>query len=204
MRIITGSLKGRVVPFNVKKYGNARVTSGRVKGAAFSILGGDLTGLRFLDLCAGSGQIGLEAFSRGAQVVLNEPDTRRRRAIAGLLKTWGIQDRARLLSRPTQKLLPLLEKEDIPFNVIYLDPPYHEQIDGVPMALALLTGISTTSLVAETGVVLVQHAPQLDLPVACGCLVLLKQKDYGDTALTVYKKKNTPSGKSITFSCGRA
>lgn len=187
MRIITGSLKGRIIPFNVKKHGNARVTSGRVKEAAFSILGSDLTGLRFLDLCAGSGQIGLEAYSRGACVVMNEPEGRKYRAIAGLLQSWGIQNRIRVLSRPAQKLLPLLDAEGISFHVIYLDPPYHEQIDSIPMALALLTGISTSSLVEETGVILVQHPPELDLPAHLRHLAILRQKNYGDTSLTVCK-----------------
>ena len=187
MRIITGSLKGRVVPFNIKKYGNARVTSGRVKEAAFSILGSDLTGLRFLDLCAGSGQIGLEAFSRGAQVVMNEPEERRCRTIADLLKTWDIEDRIRLFSRPAEKLLPLLDAECVPFDVIYLDPPYHQKRNGVPIALSIFIRISQTTLIGETGVVLLQHTPQPDLPTACARLFMHKQKEYGDTALTLYK-----------------
>ena len=74
MRVIAGRLKGRRIPFNNRRFGNARVTSGRVKEAVFSMLGTELQGLRFLDLFAGSGQMGLEAFSRGCDAVMNELD----------------------------------------------------------------------------------------------------------------------------------
>src|SRR3990172_4106761 len=78
IRIIAGGLKGRVIPFSNKKFDDADITPQKVKGAVFSMIGEWLEGKGFLDLYAGSGQIGLEALSRGADpVVLNEPDARR-------------------------------------------------------------------------------------------------------------------------------
>ena len=187
MQIIAGNLKGRRIPFNNRKQGNARVTSGFVKKAAFSILGETLPNLHFLDLFACSGQIGLEAFSRGARVVLNEPDRRRNRFIAGLVQSWGLEDRIRLCARPAEKLIPRLGAEGAPFDVIYLDPPYRQQLDDIPFSLAILNRIDRTSLLTESGVVLVQHPKTLDLPASLQRLSLLKQKRYGDTALSIYK-----------------
>ena len=78
MRVISGTLKGITIPFDNDKYDNANATPQKVKEALFSILGDDLIGKSFLDLYACSGQIGIEALSRGAElVVFNEIDIRR-------------------------------------------------------------------------------------------------------------------------------
>lgn len=188
MRIITGKLKGRTVPFIVGKYGNARVTPARVKEAAFTVLGARLDRLHFLDLFSCSGQIGLEAYSRGARVLLNEPDRRRRRFLSRLLKDWGVERQVRLLDRPAETLLPLLESEKRHFDVIYLDPPYRLQMDGVPFAQAILARLSGSTLVAPSGHVLIQHFADLELPVAAGALALRVRKNYGGTSLSVYQR----------------
>ena len=78
IRVIGGSLKGRKIPFDNKKFKNADITTQKVKGAVFSMLGEDLYGTAFLDLYGGSGQIGLEALSRGSRIVIiNEKDKER-------------------------------------------------------------------------------------------------------------------------------
>ena len=186
MRIIAGSLKGRRIPFNNRKYGNARVTSDFVKKAAFSILGETLAGRRFLDLFAGSGQIGLEAFSRGAEVAMNERDRRRCRFIADLIGAWGIREQVQLTSLPAERLIPRLEAAGATFDVIYLDPPYDRYLDDTPFALSMLHRIGATALSRGGGVVLVQHPSQLDLPASSGNLSILRRKTYGNTCLTLY------------------
>ena len=187
MRIITGKLKGRTVPFDVRKYGNARVTPGRVKEAAFAVLGARLDQLDFLDLFSCSGQVGLEAYSRGARVFLNEPDRRRHRFISKLLKDWGVEQQIHLLDHPAETLLPLLESERQLFDVIYLDPPYRLQLDGVPFARGILTRLSGSTLVAPSGHVLIQHAVDLELPDAAGSLTLRVRKNYGGTSVSFYR-----------------
>ena len=87
MRIVTGIYRGRRIPSG-NRLGDIRLTSTRLKEAVFSMLGPDLQGQTFLDLCAGSGQIGLEALSRGATVEFNEPDRRRLSQIRSLLDEW--------------------------------------------------------------------------------------------------------------------
>ena len=188
MRIISGSLKGRRIPFNNRKQGNARVTSDFVKKAVFSSLGESLPGLSFLDLFAGSGQMGLEACSRGAPVVMNEPDRRKNRFIAGLLASWNLQDQIRLYALPAQKLIPRLNAEGRPFDILYLDPPYHETIDDTPVALAVLAQIDRSNLVGKTGRVVIQHTARLECPATLTSLTLARQKTYGETTVTLYKK----------------
>ena len=86
------------------------------------MLGPDLKGRTFLDLCAGSGQMGLEALSRGASVEINEPDHLRRRQIRSLLYQWraGV---AGLHSVKAQHLIPQLAAAGRRFDIVYADPP---------------------------------------------------------------------------------
>lgn len=198
MRVITGSLKGRVIPFDAAQHGEIRVTSGRVKKAAFSILGEGLEDVRFLDLCAGSGQIGLEAVSRGARVLMNEPDRKRLRFIDDLVQSWNVRASVELSGLPAERLVNALSAERSCFEIVYLDPPYRDEIDGRPIAIVLLNQIAATSLLADPGRVLVQHPGKLDMPESVHRLVSVKRRRYGDTALTLYR--TTP--QRLTFRGG--
>jgi len=186
MRIIAGEFKGRCIPFNNKKHGNVRVTSDFIKKAVFSSLGEILHGKYFLDLFSCSGQIGLEACSRGARVVINEPDHRCNRFIAQLIDNWHLNDRVQLHARPAQKLLPQLARSRSIFDIIYLDPPYHQQLDGQPMSCAILTRLATTPILSPNARILVQHASQTALPKSLPNVTLSRQKKYGDTNLSTY------------------
>lgn len=187
MRIITGKLKGRTIPFDVRKHGDARVTPARIKEAAFNILGVRLDHLHFLDLFSCSGQIGLEAHSRGARVLLNEPDRRRHGFISTLLRDWGMERQVRLANQHAERLLPLLESERQPFDVIYVDPPYRLKLDGAPSALTILSRLSGSVLLAPSAHILIQHAADLGMPVTSRQLSLCVRKTYGGTSLSIYR-----------------
>ncbi len=187
MRIITGHLKGRTIPFSPRKYGDARTTSGRVKEAAFSMLGSNMDGMAFLDACAGSGQIGLEAWSRGASVVMNEPDPARHRLIAGLIDSWGLDDRVLIHADPAERLLLALEAEGATFDMVYLDPPYEAQIEGDPAACWMLSRLGRSPLMSEGCLVMVQHGSRVELPPSPGRLRQTRQRKHGDTVLTLYE-----------------
>ena len=187
MRIITGKLKGRTIPFDVRKHGDARITPGKIKEAAFAILGARLVNLHFLDLFSCSGQIGLEAYSRGARVLLNEPDRRRHGFISTLLRDWGMERQVRLANQHAERLLPLLESERQPFDVIYVDPPYRLQLDGAPSALTILSRLGGSVLLAPSAHILIQHAADLEMPVTSRQLSLCVRKTYGGTSLSIYR-----------------
>lgn len=184
MRIVSGSLRGRTIPSR-RCLADIRLTSAMLKEAIFSMLGSDLTGCAFLDLCAGSGQVGLEAASRGAQVLLNEPDHRRCEQIRALVSQWRVED-ARVECVRAQRLIPLLQEQGSRFDVIYVDPPYHALRDGRPLSLDLLEGLGDAHLLCERGLVLVQHQSELPLPEQVGALGVLRRRPYGTTTLSVY------------------
>lgn len=190
MRIITGRLRGRSIPFSQRRHGDVRVTSGRLKEALFARLG-PLDGLRFLDLCAGSGQIGLEACSRGAMVVAAEPDRRRATSLKSILAEWRIGDELDLRARRAEVVLKELAGqigagEAQPFDYVYIDPPYHAYRSSLPLCQALLEDVAARGILAPTGQVLVQHDRRQTLPESCHCLGRLDERLYGDSLLSTY------------------
>lgn len=184
MRIITGALKGRIIPVNIH-HGKIRLTSSLLKEAVFSMLGPELEGWRFLDLCAGCGQVGLEAHSRGAQTAMNEPDKRRFALLQGLVREWRLEG-LELFHLKAQVLIPWLEERGRRFDFVYLDPPYDAQLNGIPLSLALLQQLGAGALLAEGGWCFVQHQRNLELPPETGHLQRQRQRNYGETTLSLY------------------
>ena len=187
MRIVSGILGGRHLAFNNKRQGNARVTSGMMKEAVFSSLG-DVNGLHFLDLFSCSGQMGLEAYSRGAVVVMNEKDRRRHMLIRQILREWKLQDEIRLYNRPAERLVSEFVKEGMKFDLVYLDPPYHEKFDGEPMAGAFLKRVVAIGILAESARVVVQHDMRVAMDEPVGDLEILRQKKYSDSMVTTFQR----------------
>ena len=185
MRIVTGTYRGRQIPSG-QRLRQIRLTSTRLKEAVFSMLGPDLKGCTFLDLCAGSGQMGLEALSRGASVELNEPDHRRRRQIRSLLYQWkaGV---AGLHSVKAQHLIPQLAEAGHRFDIVYADPPYHARYCGAPLLLGLIEALGESELFNDGGLLFVQHQIDLDVPEQSGHLALTEQRAYGNTTLSIYQ-----------------
>ena len=185
MRIVTGTLRGRVIPAH-RSFAGIRLTSSRLKEAIFSMLGGGLEDQGFLDLCAGSGQIGLEALSRSARVVFNEPDSRRCAQLRSLLKQWRIA-RSEVYCAKAQALIGQLQEQQRRFDIIYLDPPYHATRGAQPLCLALFDQLADGRLLAVAGLLLVQHRADLELPVAAVQVHRIEQRSFGSTVLSIYQ-----------------
>ncbi|MFH1569220.1 MAG: RsmD family RNA methyltransferase [Gemmatimonadota bacterium] len=185
MRIVAGTLRGRTIPFTPKRHGHVRVTSAKLKEAVFAILGASLEGETFLDLCAGSGQIALEAHSRGARVLANEPDGRREACLRHLVRQWQLTD-FELHGAKAQVLIPQLAAQGRSFDIVYADPPYEATHADLPLSEALLRLAAEAGLLAPGGLLLVQHSRRLDLPERCGNLLRQRRRTYGDTDLSHY------------------
>lgn len=123
MRVIAGTARHMVlktVPGN-----NTRPTQDKIKETLFNILQNDIYDVRFLDLFAGSGGIGIEALSRGAQyAVFVDGDRWCAKCIAENLATTKFTEQAEVICRDYKAALRVLEKES-PFDIIFVDPPYH-------------------------------------------------------------------------------
>ena len=141
----------------------------------FSSLGGDLSGQAFLDLYAGSGAVGLEAASRGASmVVLVERDAR---AVEVLRSNAAAVALADVVVRAEPVARYLDESQPIPFDVVFLDPPYADPVTDVVSRLV------EGGWLAPDGVVVVERASRDDEPQWPPGVVGDRSRRYGDSTL---------------------
>jgi 16S rRNA (guanine966-N2)-methyltransferase len=180
MRIIAGTLKGRRLA-SVK--GKIRPTSDKVREAIFSILGAAVMEARVLDLFAGTGALGLEALSRGAQtaVFVEEQPTSLavlRRNISDL----GLSDRTEVLPLPVKAGLKKLATRQAVFDLAFLDPPY-----GGGLAAASLEDLAAARILSASARVVAEHSRRETLPEVVGPLRGTDLRSYGDTRVAFYE-----------------
>lgn len=184
MRIIAGRFGGRRL---VAPKGRAtRPTSDRVREAIFSALG-ELGGARVLDLYAGTGALGIEALSRGAERAVFVESARP--ALAALrenLGALGLGSDARVLATSVARAAGELAGEG-PFDVVFLDPPYADLADATA-ALAALVG--REGLLRGGADVVLEHASRDPAPTVPG-LEQVASRVYGDTAVTRFVRPAT-------------
>ena len=193
MRVIAGTCKGRRLAAP-KGDRLVRPTADRVKESVFSILREQVIDANFLDLCAGTGSIGIEALSRGAKhVTFLERDPRCVGIIEKNLRTCGLLTeshvRIRLLRRDAVKGISDLGKRSAVFEIIYFDPPYGvDLVEGSQLYTDCLKSLAENSLLRVDGVLLVEHAKQYITPNAVGSLRRSRQARYGDTVVSFYEE----------------
>ncbi len=192
MKVIAGKLKGKNISFVNDKYNNANVTPQKVKEALFSILGNDLAGKNFLDLYACSGQVGIEAFSRGAEfVAFNEIDSRRFKFLNSQLEKLSISDKTLLLKYHSYRCLRYLSKKNYLFDFIFLDPPYRKKKSVNKDYYDILIEIDKTPVLKNSGIIIIQHHSRNDLPEEVGNYQLIETREYANNALSFYKIKQS-------------
>lgn len=178
-RIIGGRAGGRRL--KAPPGATTRPTSDRVREALFSALEarlGSLAGLRFLDLYAGSGAVGLEAMSRGAGVVtLVESERRAARVVQDNVRGLGMT-RAEVVAQPVQRFLA--QPPRAPYDVVFADPPYDLPERDLVEVLELL--VAREWLAAGALVVVERSARSVEPGWPAG-LVRLREREYGETAL---------------------
>jgi len=178
MRIISGKYKGRLI--KVPK--GIRPTQGLVRKALFDILG-DIKGLSFLELFAGSGAVGFEAISLGlAELTLVEDKLDCLLAIKKNIESLKLKA-CSLYPQEAEKAIRGFYKNKKEFDIIFLDPPYYEDL-----AKKTLKTLSAYDILAPNGFIVVQHFKKDILPENIGKLTIFKQAKYGDTVLSFYKK----------------
>ena len=198
MRVIAGKAKGH--PLRSIESGSVRPTADKVKGAIFSMLEaaafkaglvepgylgrvqeGELAfpWRRVLDLYAGSGALGIEALSRGAEWVdFVEADPRAREAIAENLKRTGLAARARIHGMRAEAAISTF---DHPYDLILMDPPYSD-----PAADLVFRQLCESALVGPGTYIVYEHSRQRAVPSGCGPLRLVKTRFHGRTGISLY------------------
>ena len=178
MRVITGSARGR----RLKEIEGleTRPTTDRVKEALFSVIQFDIEGRRVLDLFAGTGQLGIEALSRGAEsAVFVEQRKDAVQAVRENLVVCGLSDRARVVSGDAMSYLKSGEK----FDLIFLDPPYASGL--LEQALSDIAGFD---ICREHGIIMAESPADAVLPALEAPYRLYREYRYGKIKLTVYHR----------------
>ncbi len=187
VRIIAGQLRGKIIPFQNSRYGDADITPQKVKGALFSIIGEQLHGRIFVDLYAGSGQIGFEALSRGAEtVILNEADRSRYNFIREFSGKFSGDNKTVVLNLKASEALRYMAERGISADVIFLDPPYEKIKGDADSYNIIITGIAESGILKPEGVIVVQHFSSNILAETCSGYKRISLKKYGTTSLSVY------------------
>lgn len=181
-RILAGRNKGR----RLKAPGGleTRPTGARVRQTLFDILAAVLPGCRFLDACAGSGCVGLEALSRGAsRVVLIDTSAAAVAAIrANAMRLLGSGGELQILRQDVRTALPALADRGLRFDAIYLDPPYDADLYE-----PVIAAVDANALLAANGVLVAEHFHKRALPERIGGLSAAREVRVGEHRLTFYR-----------------
>ncbi len=185
MRVVAGNVKGHRL--QAPKGMQTRPTSDKVREAIFAMLAGSFMGRRVLDLFAGTGALGIEALSRGAEeAVFVERHAPACQIVRANLHHTKLEDAARVMCMPVERALPLLTS---PFGLILLDPPYaYPDLDGI------MTLVSGARVIEGDTMVVFEHSPRFVAAERYGELRLWRRKVYGDTSVSIYVAGEEQSG----------
>ena len=180
MRIITGSARGKRL--QTPEGLHTRPTSDRVKQSVFNIIQFDIEGRKVLDLFGGSGQLGLEAMSRGAaSCIIVDGDRAAQKAIEANIKNCGFDRNCQLIKGDSFTFLQRQKKDS--YHLIFLDPPY-----GGELLNRAIAEICRIDILAEGGIMVCESASvDVVAPVQAPYRVV-KQYRYGHTDLTIITK----------------
>lgn len=179
MRVIAGDKKGRrlVTPDGL----DTRPTSDKVKEALFSIIQFELDGASFLDLFAGSGQMGIEAISRGAErAVFVDSGKKPCDCIRQNLKELSLSDRAEVKMQNAESYLSLCSEK---FDIIFLDPPYKEELVSAVFE-------AVTRVANDTAAIICEVPKGLEVLENVNGFSLKKRYRYGKTELVLFRKED--------------
>jgi 16S rRNA (guanine966-N2)-methyltransferase len=185
VRVIAGEARG----FRLKGPAGSftRPMADKIRGALFSMLASlGVEPERVLDLYAGTGAIGIEALSRGADWAdFVEQNAAAAAVVRANLAHTKFADRARLHHQSVAAFLAAAERNPVaavPYDLVIMDPPYAD-----PEIASTLARIGASPLVQSGAVVVVGHSPRVTLPEQAGRLRRLRERCHGDSCFSVYE-----------------
>jgi 16S rRNA (guanine966-N2)-methyltransferase len=180
VRVIAGVYRGRKL--RTAHGWLIRPTSDRLRETLFNIIAPRIQGARFLDICAGSGAVGIEALSRGAgHVTFIDRSQRACAVIRGNLDVLGIKQAATIINRDAVAAIDRLAAQSKKFDIAFFDPPYESELYRQVMGL-----LATADVLADDPVVVVEHRAKMPPDVEYGELRLYREVKQGESALAFY------------------
>jgi len=182
MRVIAGIAKGKKL--YAPKGVDVRPTSDRVKESIFNIIGQRVIDLRVLDLFAGTGNLGIEALSRGAEIAYFVDSKQEAiRLINKNLEATGFLENAVVIRADVDNAIKRLSRDGLKFDLIFLDPPYRISVSFLDAILYMLA----SDILIDNGLLVLEHSAKNE-PRVIDSIEIESTRIYGDTAVTFYKK----------------
>ena len=182
MRIIAGAYKGR----NLKSPPSldVRPTSDRLRETLFNVIAPRIEDARFLDLCAGSGAVGIEALSRGASHATFVDRSRRScTLIESNLELCRVPEDSRVIY--CSEAYDFLRQTTLPaWDIVYFDPPYKQDY----LKTLELIGTHSSKLLTDEGLLIAEHHHKTTLPETLGDLRRTRVLKQGDSSLSFYQR----------------
>ncbi len=176
MRVITGSARG--CRLQTLEGNDVRPTTERVKEAMFSAIQFDIEGRRVLDLFAGSGQLGIEALSRGAEnAVFIDNSNKSLDVVRRNLTAARLDDKAKVINTDFASYLSMTPDR---FDIVFIDPPYSTGM--VEQALSLIPRV-----MSEYGIIICEHPCDEQLPDSIDGFSIHKFYKFGKLAFSIYR-----------------
>ena len=189
MRIITGKARG--LHLNVPKNYDVRPTADRVKESLFNIIGSKIVDAAVLDLFAGSGNLGLESWSRGARLVQFVDNSRvSLRLTESNIQKCRAEAECKVLKHDAEAAVDLLYKQGQRFDLVFVDPPYNKG-----WVQKILVKLEKTPILAESGWLVAEHSMHDDIAIAVSDgYEIFRRQQYGETVLTFIRHKMLSQG----------
>ncbi|MBS7344761.1 MAG: 16S rRNA (guanine(966)-N(2))-methyltransferase RsmD [Caryophanon sp.] len=190
MRVVAGERKG--MPLKALAGNNTRPTTDKVKESIFNMIGPFFDGGVALDLFAGSGGLGLEALSRGVEkVIFVEKDRKAFSIVKENVAKCRYDEQAEVFCNDAVRAVKaLVKREDVVFDVVLFDPPYHkaEYYDLVRVLI-------DHGKIDLKGVIMCEHATDVTLPETYGPFTRVRQETYSSTVVSIYRVTQQEEGE---------
>jgi 16S rRNA (guanine966-N2)-methyltransferase len=185
MRVIAGERKGFQLKGPAGKF--TRPMADKIRGALFSMLASlGVEPVRVLDLYAGTGGIGIEALSRGAETAdFVEQNAAAAAVVRANLAHTRYADVSHVFQESVTSFLARAERnpaDTVPYDLIIMDPPYAD-----PELVATLERVGRSPLVESATILAIGHSPRVTLPEEAGRLIRLRERCHGDSCFSVYE-----------------
>ena len=183
MRIITGKARG--LKLTTPKNMDVRPTSDRVKESLFNIIGTKIVGTHVLDLFAGTGNLGLEAWSRGAEkvVFIDESQASLQLVRSNIAKAKAEKETTVIKGNAVKEIADLAARGER-FDFIFCDPPYNK---GLPAQI--IEQVAKYDIVISGGYLIVEHSQHESLSELPLKLEIIRSEKYGETLISFLRCK---------------
>lgn len=182
MRIITGRARGTNL-FTPKNY-DVRPTADRVKESVFNIIGAKIMDAKVLDAFAGTGNLGLECWSRGASsVIFVDKSKESLKLVQRNIEKCHAEDDCRVLQGDAVTLVSRLAAQGEVFDLIFLDPPYRQEL-----ITSILKVLAEKEIMKPGTLVVAERAAEEEQPQLWGKFQVEREEKYGSTIIDFIRK----------------